>query len=91
MITLNFLLFVPYGFLSYFVFRKAGLNWRKALIMGLFSSLAIEMIQAFKGRNPEIDDLIINTAGFEVGFLLSESTDCAVKKESRRSGTKRLV
>lgn len=91
MITLNFLLFVPYGFLSFFVFRKAGMNWHKALLMGFLSTLAIELLQAFKGRNPEIDDIIINTAGFEAGYCFSESVERVIKKEHRKSGIKRIV
>ena len=91
MITLNFLLFVLYGFLSFFVFRKAGMNWRKALLIGFFSTLAIELIQAFKGRNAEIDDIITNTAGFEVGYLFAESVGRVIKREGRKLGIKGIV
>lgn len=70
MITLNFLLFVPYGFLVSYIFRNRKWTIKHALIIGAVSSFCIEVAQAFTGRMTEIDDLLINTAGFTAGFLL---------------------
>lgn len=75
MVTLNFLLFVPYGLLIEFVFKKWKVSWGKALLIGFCSSLFIELLQAFTGRLPESDDLIINTAGFFVGFLVAQAIE----------------
>lgn len=67
-VLLNFLLFVPYGFLLPLTFRRWKWNWKKAVIIGGFTSLAIELLQAFGGRYAEIDDLLINTLGALSGF-----------------------
>ena len=70
MITLNLLLFVPFGFLLPMAIRWERWNWRWALLAGFGTSLVIEALQLFGGRLSEIDDLIINTLGTLTGFLL---------------------
>ena len=70
MVILNYLLFAPYGFLIFILYgHKKKLSWKKAILIGFFTSLFIEIFQAFTGRLPEVDDLIANTAGFLVGDL----------------------
>ena len=86
MVTLNFLLFVPYGFLVYFCFKSSKLNWRKAILIGFLSSLFIECMQAFTGRMTEIDDLLINTAGFIAGYLVAEGIAKLKSTETRKNG-----
>ena len=86
MVTLNFLLFVPYGFLVFLVSKGARMSWRKALLVGFLSSLLIEMVQAFTGRLTELDDLIINTAGFMAGFLVADGIGKAIAKGDLKGG-----
>ncbi|MBQ9707885.1 MAG: VanZ family protein [Firmicutes bacterium] len=86
MVTLNFLLFVPYGFLVFLVSKGAQMSWRKALLVGFLSSLLIEMVQAFTGRLTELDDLIINTAGFVSGFLVADGIGKAIDKGDLKGG-----
>ena len=72
MLFLNLLLFVPYGILLPCVFKN--LNIKKVVMRGFFTSLSIEVTQLFGGRYTEIDDLIINTLGTLVGFIIYSYT-----------------
>lgn len=65
---LNILLFTPLGIAMPFIYSKASLV--KIVLMGLSLSLFIEFIQFFLGRQCEIDDLICNTIGAVLGYLL---------------------
>lgn len=67
---LNFVLFVPYGFLLPFVFSSCKWNWRKVVIIGGVTSLVIEILQMFGGRYAEIDDFLINTFGAFSGYII---------------------
>ena len=68
-VLLNFLLFVPYGFLITLVFTSCQWNWKKILCVGALTSLTIEILQMFGGRYAEIDDFLINTFGTLAGYL----------------------
>lgn len=69
-VLLNFILFVPYGFLLPIVFSSCKWNWKKILCIGALTSFIIEIFQLFGGRYAEIDDFIINTLGALSGYLL---------------------
>ena len=69
-VLLNFILFVPYGFLLPFVFSSYKWNWRKVVIIGGITSLVIELLQMFGGRYAEIDDFLINTFGVFSGYII---------------------
>ena len=69
-VLLNFILFVPYGFLLPFVFSSYKWNWRKVVIIGGITSLVIELLQMFGGRYAEIDDFLINTFGAFFGYII---------------------
>lgn len=86
MITLNCLLFVPYGFLAAVLKRRSNTPWWKLLFLGFFTSFMIELIQAFTGRLPEWDDLIANTAGFLAGLLIARGILQLRQKELRKKG-----
>ena len=79
MLFLNLLLFVPYGILLPCVFKN--LNIKKVVMIGFFTSLSIEVTQLFGGRYTEIDDLIINTLGTLVGFIIYSYT---TKKQHKK-------
>ena len=60
--------FAPVGFFPALLWRRW--RWWKALLLGFFSSCAIEFIQFFIGRSTDIDDVILNTTGALLGFAL---------------------
>ncbi|BBF42398.1 VanZF family protein [Lachnospiraceae bacterium KM106-2] len=73
MLLLNFLLFVPFGFLLSLVFEGRNRNTRNSLLLGLATSFIIEFLQLFGGRMFELDDLIMNTLGTEMGYQIWSS------------------
>lgn len=65
----NILAFMPLGFFIPLLFSKYN-NVKKIFILGLTSSLCIEIVQLFVGYNiTDIDDLIYNTTGAMLGLL----------------------
>lgn len=69
-VLLNFILFVPYGFLLPLVFSSFKWNWKKVVMIGGLTSLVIEVLQMFGGRYAEIDDFLINTFGAFTGYII---------------------
>lgn len=68
---LNVILFVPLGFLLPVLwqnFRRMG----ACVAFGLGLSLAIELMQMLTFRATDVNDLITNTAGTLLGFLLAK-------------------
>ncbi len=65
----NILMFVPPGFLMPVAFRKVRSLWKTAVCM-VFFSFFIEFIQYFTGRSADIDDLMLNTIGGILGYLV---------------------
>ena len=70
-LIMNILLFLPFGLLFPAVFPKAG----KSLIpvaVGFIFSLLIEIVQVafLRGRCFDIDDVILNTTGSAVGYVI---------------------
>lgn len=70
MVFLNFLLFVPYGILLPCVFDKLRFSGKKVLLIGFVTSFSIELLQVFGGRYAEADDLLVNSLGAFVGFVI---------------------
>lgn len=81
MIILNLLLFVPYGTLIPIVFKKIRWNWKKVMMIGFITTFSIEVLQLFGGRFAEIDDIIANTLGATLGFMLYSMVFIKCKKE----------
>lgn len=73
---LNVLLFVPLGFLLP-VFWEPFRTQKKTLLFGFGMSLAIEVFQIFTLRATDINDVITNTLGAYLGFLLA---GCMIKR-----------
>lgn len=65
----NVVMFVPLGFLLPLLWKTMRHFW-KAAFLGLCSSCVIECIQLFIDRSVDIDDVILNTAGVIVGYIL---------------------
>lgn len=65
----NMLAFMPLGFFIPLLFSKYN-NIKRIFLLGLISSLAIELVQLFVGYNvTDIDDVIYNTIGSILGLL----------------------
>ena len=65
----NVVMFVPLGFMMLVAFRGMRGFGKTALSLALFS-FAIEFTQYFTGRSADIDDLMLNTLGGILGYLV---------------------
>lgn len=70
----NIGMFSPIGFCVPLLWR--GKKWYHAVLAGGLFSASIEFVQVFVGRVSDVDDVMLNTAGALVGFLLY----CIVRK-----------
>ena len=78
----NTFLFLPLGIVWPIVWRQLD-SHRKVLLSGLCTSLAIEILQLpFYDRVTDIDDLILNTLGFAMGYGLYLLVKQCKKKSS---------
>ena len=69
-LALNAALFVPFGFLVPVLWRELR-SWGTVTGAGFLTSLLIECIQLCSFRATDVDDLIMNTLGTFVGYLLA--------------------
>lgn len=66
----NTTMFIPLGIVWPSVFKKLNTHW-KVILSGFGCSLFIEITQLFfYDRVTDIDDLLLNTIGFIVGYLI---------------------
>lgn len=63
----NIVLFIPYGFLLPSLYKIKG---KYVVLLGFSLSLFIELFQLFLPRWTDIDDIILNTFGTFIGYLL---------------------
>lgn len=64
----NIAMFMPLGVIWPAVFRKLDAHWKVAAA-GVGMSLCIEVLQLpFFGRSTDIDDLLLNSAGYLLGY-----------------------
>ncbi len=90
-VLMNVLFFVPLGFLLRYRF---GVGWWRAIAISLGVSLAIELTQGTgiwglaecPYRLADVDDLMTNTLGGALGWLLAgrSAPDCPTRTRSRR-------
>ncbi|WP_071131161.1 VanZ family protein [Enterococcus timonensis] len=66
---LNIVLFFPIGFLLPLFWKRFG-NFFATMFTGIFFSAAIEVLQMFAGRISDVDDLIMNSLGTLLGFII---------------------
>ena len=64
----NIIMFVPFGFLPALVWREG--RWKRALALGFAVTAFIECWQLQIGRAFDVDDLLLNTLGAFLGWLL---------------------
>jgi glycopeptide antibiotics resistance protein len=66
----NIVLFIPYGFLLPVAFSSCA-RFNRSLLVIVFSSLFFETCQLFLAYgNFDVDDIILNTIGGLIGYLL---------------------
>lgn len=64
---MNIIVFIPIGVLAGAVYR--GMNWMRALVIGLCLSVGIEVMQfVFRKGFSEVDDVMHNTLGCVLGY-----------------------
>ncbi len=69
----NILLFIPYGyFIGYYINNKK--IWTTAILTMLIS-ITIEIVQINIGRTFDIDDVILNTCGGTIGFIIYTASE----------------
>lgn len=69
----NILLFLPYGyFIGYYINNKKIIT---SAILTMVISVTIEVVQLNIGRIFDIDDVILNTCGGVIGFLIYSISD----------------
>lgn len=69
--ALNVLLFVPLGLLLPMIWDKYRIG-RETVLFGFGMSAAIELLQILTYRATDINDLLTNTLGTALGFLLGK-------------------
>ena len=67
---LNVILFIPFGFLSTIVFKRIQSKWIYGVAVGFAFTAIIEFLQSFTGRLVQIDDIVMNTLGAYIGYML---------------------
>lgn len=65
----NILLFIPLGFMLPFIWEKHKVLW-KTILSGIILSLIIELSQLLNIRITDIDDLLMNTLGALIGWVI---------------------
>ena len=70
MFFLNILLFLPMGFFVPLVFQNLKWNIKNITLLGFILSAIVETIQLLQGRDADINDLIMNTIGMFLGFIV---------------------
>ncbi len=67
---LNIALFIPFGFLLWFVLKQK--QWWKAMMLGCTFSISIEAMQLFMKKGfCEFDDVFHNTLGCLIGYVIA--------------------
>lgn len=72
----NIVLFIPMGFFIPLIWKSINI-FKKSLLIGVFLSLGIEILQyiislllGFNYKVTDLDDVLLNTIGFIIGFFL---------------------
>lgn len=72
----NIIIFIPMWFFIPFIWKNKN-YFKKALLIGILSTFSIELLQYiislilwFSYKITDIDDIILNTLGFIIGFIL---------------------
>lgn len=71
---LNIVMFVPLGFFIPLIWNQMG-KLSNAILVGATFSILIELSQLLSYRGTDIDDLITNTLGAAIGYLIYKMWD----------------
>lgn len=71
-IGMNAVMFLPFGFLLP-VLWKSCRSWKVTTLAGFAVSAMIELMQLFCFRATDVDDLLMNTLGSYLGYLLARA------------------
>lgn len=71
-VGMNAVMFLPFGFLLPVLWRKCR-NWKATTLAGFATSALIELLQLFCFRATDVDDLLMNTLGALLGYLLARA------------------
>lgn len=66
----NIVLFIPIGFFYGAFFLNSKNKYKHIILLGIISSLVIEIFQIFGLRAFDINDIILNTLGVYIGFYI---------------------
>lgn len=80
----NIIMFMPIGFMLPLLWSKFD-RWYMAFLSGFFTSLFIELVQLSQSRSSDIDDILLNTTGAILGFLLYKIISKRIAKRFKRS------
>ncbi len=76
----NTAMFIPIGIILPLVYKKLNRHW-KAISAGVGVSLCIEIIQLpFYDRFSDIDDLLLNSIGYIIGYLIFLGGRACIRK-----------
>lgn len=79
----NVLLFIPYGFL-FPLAVKSYRSFFSVMLVGIVTSLGIECMQLVTGRGFfQVDDILTNTLGAVVGYIIFKMFYCIIMKCKR--------
>ncbi len=78
----NIVLFMPFGALLPLAFRR--LRWWAVDLIGLGTTLVIELVQPFVGRTCDLDDIAANTLGAVIGCAIAKLVMSLYKLFSRK-------
>lgn len=65
----NVLIFLPFGYLVPLLYKEFK-KLKNLIYLSIIFSFSIEVVQFFVGRSVDIDDLLLNTLGAILGFLI---------------------
>ena len=84
-VVLNVIMTVPFGILCPVLFKRKRFLFLKTFFATLFLSLFIELVQPLLGtRTSDITDVITNTAGGVIGFLIYYCLKFLITKMSNK-------
>lgn len=69
-ISMNAVMLLPFGFFLPVLWKKCR-SWKVTTLAGFVTSAMIEFIQMFSFRTTDVDDLLMNTLGAFLGYLLA--------------------
>lgn len=88
--VLNVVLFVPLGMLLPFLWRKYN-TLKATALCGFGMSLAIELLQILTYRATDVNDVIANTVGTVLGYILFRAVLSVFPSAAKLAGRKNEV